>query len=99
MLASTASTPAQGGAIIRFSGTKEAKNEVEVSYIVFASRRLREEKRQKERERRKEEKKRICSTDDDDSNHLFLSLSLPLLSGGGRMIMESIEENHYRVHR
>lgn len=45
MLASTASTPAQGGAIIRFSGTKEAKNEVEVSYIVFASRRLREEKR------------------------------------------------------
>ena len=66
MLASTASTPAQGGAIIRFSGTKEAKNEAEVSYIVFASRRHREEKRRKERKRDKEE--RICSppmTNDD----------------------------------
>lgn len=55
MLASTASTPAQGGAIIRFSGTKEAKNEVEVSYIVFASRRfcVSEKKRDREREREK----------------------------------------------
>lgn len=84
MLASTASTPAQGGAIIRFSGTKEAKNEAEVSYIVFASRRHREEKRRKERRRGED----LFSADDERRS---FSLS-------GRMITESIEENHYRMH-
>ena len=69
MLASTASTPAQGGAIIRFSGTKEAKNEAEVSYIVFASRRHREEKRRKERRREED----LFSTDDERRSFSFSS--------------------------
>lgn len=69
MLASTASTPAQGGAIIRFSGTKEAKNEAEVSYIVFASRRHREEKRRKERRRGED----LFSADDERRSFSFSS--------------------------
>lgn len=77
MLASTASTPAQGGAIIRFSGTKEAKNEVEVS----SSRRdVSEKKRDRRKERDAKRKRRESVPPMTTMATIFFSLFLSLSS-------------------
>lgn len=90
---------AQGGVIIRFSGTEEAKNEIGFVFrlrVAAPFSRCREN-----RERGGEEYRKISTnlffTDDGDSRTAIFFL--PSFGGGSGMIMESIEENHYRVHR
>lgn len=91
---------AQGGVIIRFSGTEEAKNEIGFVFrlrVAAPFSHCREN-----RERKREEKYRKISTNlffIDDGDSRTAVFFLPSFGGGSGMIMESIEENHYRVHR